>query len=413
MRLIMRTFFLITLFLTSFTIDTSMHAMRRIPTYPGRVRVYDTHTNEIVGAIATVGFLAAAGYGIYKFCQWLFTKTDEQIVKEATEILYQNNRAHEQIIQFFESGIAPITNDTLEQKQVINTINESLLDQLHVVIGQEFSSIEVCIHRLENSISQLLAAHDMLQARISKLHKFQGAAFTITQMEGQDNQILALATKIRFILAYLQSHAPYYKLAQSEQYVLEYYQNVLLLLGQFENDSTALIANLKLIIMRHAAQSHSLYPYKDYIEALGNTLSRLEHAIKSVNYNYQYRLATTKIELRNLQTIYNLLLVQNEYRQELRDYEKAQLEKQHIAAQQAQAAAAASHAAAAHAQASALQQQAWQMAHQNQLHAAQIQVAQEQNYIQAQQLYAQQQAPVVVTVVNPVIQEDPEVHVYL
>lgn len=370
-----------------------------------RVHVHHRHNSQaedLGKAVVAVGCIAAIGYGFYKLCDWLFSKTDVQVLQEAQNANNAAEKATNAYVEFFERkwGVFSSLSST-QKREIMHSLDEGILYQFAVAHAFR-NSVEYTILRdLSNSLTNAKAAHSMVVERVHKLHKKKDVTGMVTQLEAMQQVLQETIARIEFVYEYLHQHRSYYALINKEYQLLKRYENELNALKQFDSNPSALRESLRIAVMSHA-HSRMTYPYMKYIKTMGLEISDLSNQIDSLSCHYPERMAAARTLLARLQSIYNMLIIEDAYRQELRDYERAQLEKQRIEAEQAKAAAAQAAAHAAQVQANAMQQQAWEMQKQNQLYAQQNQLQAEQNAILATQ--------VIVDAVNPKPKQ--EVYIY-
>ena len=356
-----------------------VHAMRRAPVY---VVHHPRYQSPSVGDfIIGVGFLAAIGYGIYKLCDWLLYKSEEQILREANIVLLDAQRDYDEIIQIFAVNFNGIP-EQAQQKQIISSIQEPFLYPLALQFSRSYGSMQSFLNKVSGTISTIKSQHKAIAARINKLHKYNEKYSLRLQLEQLEQEVIKIENQLSFIEKYLKYHSSYFTLFEKEAAVRVRYEVELVAVEKSGNNHSYVREALRLAVMKNAAQHHHHYPYMYYLEIIGNDKTWLEQAIAHCQA-YPYRANAAYALLEKLHSFYAMVLVEEAYRQELRDYEKAQREMQLIHAQQSQAAAAHAHAQAAQAQAHAMQQQAWQLAQQNQLHQQQNEILQMQTILQA------------------------------
>ena len=357
------------------------------PAYAMRRPVYvvhpPRHQSYSVGEfILGVGFLAAVGYGIYKLCDWLLYKSEEQILHDANVALFDAHRDYDEMIHVFAVNFNGIPEEVAHQKQIISSIQEPFLYQLALQFSQSYGSMQSFLNKVSCTISALKSQHKTITARINKLHKYNEKYSLRLQLEQLEQEVIKIENQLSFIEKHLKHHTNYFNLFEKEAALLVRYEVELVAVEKSGNNHLYVRDALRLAVMKNAAQHHHHYPYMYYLELIGNDKSWLEQAIAN-SQAYSNRANAARSLLEKLFGFYAMILVEDAYRQELRDYEKAQLEMQLIYAQQSQAAAAHAHAQAAQAQAAAMQQQTWQLAQQNQLHQQQNDILQMQTILQA------------------------------
>lgn len=394
LRSIMNIFILSVLF-----VGSSTHAMG----YYHRLPVHHNSQAEDLGkAVVVVGCVAAIGYGFYKLCDWLFSKTDIQVLQEAQQINLNAEKSTSVYVDFFESKWGDLVSmENTHKRQLMRTLDEALLYQFAIAHAFKTSVEYTILSTLNSSLHNARSAQSMVIDRLHKLRKKNDKTGMITQLEVVAQSLQSTISRIEFVYEYLEQHRSYYTLLINEYKLIKQFDYEIRALNNNAQNPVQLRESLRIAVMRQA-NSQMTYPYMNYIQKMQSEIQALDHQINSLSCHYPERMAAARQLLATLNAVYNLLIIEDAYRQELRDYERAQLEKQRIEAEQAKAAAAQAAAHAAQVQAAAMQQQAWEMQKQNQLYAQQNQLQAEQNAILT--------AQVIVDAVNP--RPTQQVHVY-
>ncbi len=375
-----------------FSISSSC-AMYRYPARYPKNGVLDQCKNA-VGTAVGIGCIAAAGFGLYKLCEWAFSKSDQQVLKEATDTVERTCNSYDPMIVYFKLNLG-IAGNSHEENKIIHDVNESFLYPYACLLLDQHHTIGHITSTLGSHLSSIRESHKMVRDRIQELYKRNVHEYT-TALEYKEQQLGTLNQQLTFIHNYLAHHQNYFNLFECEASLLKKYDQELLAIDAYEHNSMLLREALRVAVMSRAAKEKISYPYMHIIEKITTDVNHLDRSIHALAYNYYNRVEAARLLSKKLNTIHSLFISDNSYHQEIRDYERAQLEKQRLEAEKAQAAAA-------QAQAAAMQQQAWHMAQQNQLAAQQLQATHQQNALIAANTF--------VHAINPT--PAPEVHVYL
>jgi len=378
------------------------YAMHYKPIYPKYGAPADDPVRDAGKFALGVGCLAAVGYGIYKVCDWLFTPTNEQILKDTSTTLNEAHKRAGYLIDFFENSIG-IPQNIRDQKRIINTVNEPVLYQFAMLIVQRKDSIDGAVSTIENTVYYLSKSRNSIADRLKKLYKHQEFPGIIAQLESLEQETAHMLICAEFVRDYLAAHKKYFTLYELEMRLLTTYAQELESLDRYAGYPDSLRPAIQMCVMKYANMHHASYPYMRYIEIINSDCSSLERLIDCISQNYTNRLGAARLLAQKLRAIYSMLLIADAYHQEMRDYERAQIEKQRIEAERAKAAAAQAQAQAAQAHAAAAQQQVWAMQQQNALQAEKNRIDNERNAI----LVAQ-------TLVNAVVQPPaPQYNVFI
>jgi hypothetical protein len=346
-----------------------------------------------VETVAAIGCLAAIGYGIYKFCDWLFTPSDEKVLQRGIDELQYAHLHYDGAIGFMEFHYSAIPDNVRDQKRLIQSVNEAVLYD-YAISYKKDTSINGILTNMGSVISSLQSAHTSLAERIKKLRNNDGNQSMITNMQQVDQEIIGLLCKLEFVHEYFSHHRSYYHLFDLEARLLHAYEFELNAINQSQMNPVYVREAVRASVMRQAS-ARTGYAYMHYVDRAQADCNALGGALGSLPYNYANRIGAAGVLLHNLKVIHTIVVAEDAYHQEVLAYKKEQLEKERINAERAKAAAAA-------AQAAAMQHQAWEMQKQNQLHAQQIRVDSERNAIMATQ-----------TIVNALNPPQPQVNVYV
>ena len=370
-----------------------------------RVRHYTrmhSGTNGVAKTVLGVGILAAVGYGLYKLFDWLFTESDQQLLSRCE---YAAQRVHDEcdnLIMFFSHhAIIPTTLNA--KKNCIESLHEPFLNQCQELFTAKKQLVKDRIYILDRYISDLCSVQSSLTNRITQLQARNKSSVHIYQMEKLHEKVVVLLETVEFIRSYLNYHVSYFEIAQLYTQLVSKYEPMLSVLSQYGTSSTQFAQALSITIMSTAAQSGDTFAYMHYAQDLSNDLERIKRLYNDLPYNYSNIASNTRILLQNLTVIYQTIIVDSKYHQELRDYERVCLEKQRIEIEQSKAYAAHMQANAARVQAEAMQHQAQELSAQNYLHAQQLQVDQQRNAL----LHTQNYLSAVTAM------QKPEVYVYM
>ena len=328
-----------------------------------RPHYHNSNSPTVVETVAAIGIVAAVAYGFYKLCDWLFTKTDEQILKEAKDCLAYGHDSCDREINVLKKEFGEFPESRKEQQKLIKEVNEDFL--YHYAI--QCPPIVRPGWALSEAPYYVAQAGQMASKRAAELRKKNSHAPIIKDLEKISNKLGIFHTEIVFANEFYQEHSAYFYLFDLETYLLKSYEFELSSLDYHANNPLYLREALRMAVMKKAAHDHVSYPYMKYIEQMEKDLKMLKERINSLSHNYHNRIKGSQLLLQRLNAIYDIVVSEDAYRQELRDYKKEMLERERIAAEQAKAQAAAAQAHAAHMQAQAMQQQAYALQQQNQL----------------------------------------------
>lgn len=339
-----------------------------------RPHYHNSNSPTVVETVAAVGIVAAVAYGFYKLCDWLFTKTDEQVLQESRQCWSTAHDNTKRYVDALKAGVGEFPESRKEQQKMIKQVDEDFL--YHCAVKKIYTNA----HTLSGYAQQVADAGLASSKRAADLRKKHSHLPIISKLENISNELGVLHNEIVFAAEFMREHETYFDIFELETCQLVAYEFELSSLDYHANNPLYLREALRMAVMKKAAHERVNYPYMKYVEDLERELKTLKHHIERLGYAYQNRNKGAHLLLQRLDAVYNIVVSEDAYRQELRDYKKEMLERERIAAEQAKAQAAAAQAHAAHLQAQALQQQAYQMQQQNQLQ-------QQQNAILASQAH--------------------------
>lgn len=326
------------------------------------------------------GCIAAVGYGIYRLCSWAFTKSDQQIVKEAENVLsHARNYVAVDLNPFYQSLVTVLAAGTL-QPESIHILEALLYD--HAVYHYTNRGV-ISVQGIPSLLTQLHCQHTQVKERLKTLKNNAASGIQIEQFEVLHQELASTIALFETLKKYLVPHQAYFDLFVKEAELRHVYESELNVVQSYGHDQSSLMVAMRAIILRRAAQRNLLYPYTDYAQQLKSDFNSLTQILKYQKYVYPNRAHGTQDVLGALDLIYNLIVVQDVYMQEKQSKYLASLEEERIRIEKTKAAAAQSHAQATLAQASALQQQAWNQAEHNRIERERNRILEQQNYINA------------------------------
>jgi hypothetical protein len=321
---------------------------------------------------AVLGCVALFGYGIYKLCDWFFAPSDEQVFQRGIDAVQNVHTHYDRMIGFMEYYYSGIPDNVRDQKKLIQSVNESLLYDFAISHKREVT-IDSMLINIASAISTLKSAHKNLAERMRNLRKKNNNPILLRNMEQIDQEVVGLLCRLEFIHDYFTHHRNYYLLFELETRVMRTYEFELNAIVTNQNPSY-LHETIHASVMMRQGSARNGYPYIHYIDCLQSDCNALSREMKGLSYNYANRLGAASVLLQHIQMIHTMLVTEDAYHQELRDYKKEQLERQRLEAERAQASAAT-------AQAAALAQQAYEMQKHNYLQAEQNRLNAERNAI--------------------------------
>lgn len=337
---------------------------------PNPRHFHNSNSSTIFETIAAVGLVAAAAYGFYKVCDWLFTKTDEQVLHEAKICFSDVCGKTDKYIQAVKKGLGQFPESRKEQQKVIQDASEEFL--YHFAVSKLYKIPGG--HTFVDYAQMVADAGKIASKRANELRKKQLHEPIIGSLEKISDELGVLHTEIVFVAEFLREHSSYFNLFDFESRMLRAYEFEITSLENYTTNSVYVREALRMAVMKKAAYERISYPYMNYIEQLEKDVKNLKQLIDKLAYKYHNREKGAYLLLQQMETIYHIVVSEEAYRQELRDYKKEMLERERIAAEKAKADAAIAQAHAAHLQAQAMQQQAYELAKQNQLQQQQNQI---------------------------------------
>ncbi len=348
-------------FLVVLSFSSSLLAMN----YAGHHHHHHADDHSLAKTIVGVGVLAAIGYGLYTFFDWLFTKTDEQVLKEAKKTLSNAFDATKNGILMIKEGVGEFPVCSKEQHKVIKNISEDFLYQSALARLYSYGhSFEKHAHEIDNALA-------MVHNRIAKIKKKNLPCPIMAKLESIALELEDTYRELSFCGAFVSEHASYYHLFELESKYMGFYEYELGSVDYHAHNPPYLREALRVGVMKKSSGTHNAYPYMAYVEIIERDIKKLEHAIAQLSYRYENRHKGSTRLLEKLTLVHTMVISEDAYRQELRDYKKEMIERERLAAEKAKADAAAAQAHAAHMQAIAMQQQAQALHEQNHILASQ------------------------------------------
>ncbi len=290
------------LFLCSFTVQSECHCHN------------DFETVMKAGAIG-LGAAGAAGalYGGYKLLDWLFTRTDEQVIADVMRLIQETEN--------YQSM------DSILLQYHINSPTSLIYESCLYDLGYEkiqADYIDTYISKLYRLTRRMRSEKRELSQRMVELPSYSSI---YSQMNPLYQQVQMRLPRIELLHALLKHHRGYYLLFEFESDIIGDYETELAIVQQ-AYDEYELTTQLKRFVMAH---NTNRYPYMKYIQMIEKDNKALQQKISRLSFTYPERLSAAKELGQKLYTITRMLIGTQEYHTELQLYQKEQWERERIA----------------------------------------------------------------------------------
>jgi hypothetical protein len=260
--------------------------------------------------IATVA--ASCGYGLCKLGQWLFKKSNDQILFEAENSYQHTHNEYSHLMEVW-------------QQEIYCPTDEALLRRLPL-------DNEKCIYSylrtLEDHLAHLKNHKKNLNERIEELEIKHNEIFMLNRMKKLEVSISQLHTFLTIIYKYLDLHKAYFNLYSDVKTLRKKYKNEF---EQSDNYSyNEQFFNKILIAIIMSNKDKSRYPYLHYVEMLESSISTLRSSLKNLTQSYCSVEENAYTLLQHLEYIHSLVIIHQPYHTELAERERNRLEEQRI-----------------------------------------------------------------------------------
>lgn len=348
--------------------------------------VYASNQSEFAACALAVGGAVVASYGLYTLCNWLFTPSDETLVKNCRNSL-KDAQIYSDYIDAIENEFGSVPKLS-EKPRMLNEVREPLLYQLAGKIHKK-QGISTLLYNLECVVRGMKESHNALQGRIYRLLKNNDCAIVspfFKEMQDLQEQSGQYLNKVGFAYEFLAAHISFFKLFEQESSLIRVYERELNALDMHGAYNTCpLSQELRIAVMSLGSKHTVPYPYIHYIQRLKSDIAELEKNLSHLAYNYTNRISAASALLNKLMIISDLLIIEDSYANELREQEKVRIEREKIQIQERQAAALEN-------QSWQMREQAIQLQRQNELKEKELRLEKERNAILWSQQF-QQPAP--------------------
>ncbi len=288
------------LILCSFTFQSQCH---------GRHDFGQTAMKAGVIGLGAAG-AASALYGGYKFFDWLFTRTDEQVVADVMRLLQEIERYQSMDSILLQYHI----------KSPTAFISESCLyDLAYAKIQADY--IDTYISKLYYITRRLRSEKRELSQRMVELPSH---STIFSQMNHLHQQVQVSLPRIELLHALLKHHRGYYLLFEFESDMIGDYETELNILER-TYDEYELTTRLKRVVMAHNTDR---YPYMQYTQMIEKDIKALQNKISRTSSAYPERYSAAKELEQKLYAIETILTSTSEYHSELQIYQKEQWERE-------------------------------------------------------------------------------------
>ncbi len=288
------------LILCSFTLQSQCH------------RRHDLGDTVVKAGVIGLGAAGAASalYGGYKFLDWLFTRTDEQVVADVRRLIQETER-----YQSMDSILLQY-----HVKSPTAFISESCLYDLgYEKIQADY--IDTYISKLYYVTGRLRSEKRELSQRMVELPSY---STIYSQMNRLHQQVQACLPRIELLHALLKHHRGYYLLFEFESDMIGDYETELTIV-EHVYDEYEFTTKLKRLVMAHKADR---FPYMQYTQILEKDIKALQYKINRLSSAYPERLSAAKELEQELHIINSMLTATSEYHIELQIHQQEKRERE-------------------------------------------------------------------------------------
>lgn len=291
-----------------------------------------------------------AGYGLYKLCDWAFSRTDEQIIADVETQMNRGQNDFNAGLTIIERGLSSI--DSLQNNRLY-PIEEPILYELalmhfnrHITNLNYSNSLRSLIDVLNSESRVITNRLDILSKKVAhdiSLHRIYN------HLNELSSKVTTFLTKLRFLHEYLLRHNAYFLLYETEASLLKRYDQELVVYTNYRYDTYACNQLIRGSVLK-INQSQE-YPFMKYAQKLQFDLNRLQENRVQAAYEYVNRLSAALELYDKLNAIYTIVITDPSYTHEIHAYQAAERERQRLEMERMKVAA--------------LQQQAWHLQQQN------------------------------------------------
>ena len=276
--------------------------------------------------IAIGAAVVAGGIATYSFFNWLFTPSDEQLLKQAHDVHSQLDANH----SFLSKKLSAFYDGYYEP----SVYSLPLLESLVPFINKK--SIDSYLRHIKDDICAGRKLVDQLKKRIEKLHKKK--EYETIQMYREfialTNILQSKLSSLEQIRHFLEFHHSYFRLMDIMVYVQERYHHEIshLAKAQAHDVGYGVRFDVALHVAHHA--NHHTYPYLHYFNKISSDVELLDARIKSLSSYYgDLKIEATGL-LRMLEFIKAAVRANDNYARELQAKQAYEFQQEQLRIQQ-------------------------------------------------------------------------------
>ena len=315
---------------------------------------------SVAAAALTVGTALITGYGIYKLCDWAFSRTDEQVIADVEQHLRRAHLDFDRGLSIVERGPHGMQDNSIDHYPALwhasmYSLEEPILYEL-ASMNLQSTTCASYTSSLSSLIDLLVSEHATLNSRLSALSETMRVQDcdlqrTYTHMNNLVGQVSCLLGRLRFLKEYMLDRYSYFSLYECEASLLGRYDQEIIAHDKYSYDLYALTHLVRACVLRSHVHDSYAYPYMAYVKKIQADLSRLNDQMAKCGYEYINRLQAAHELYDKLAKISSIVISDPSYNAEIRAYEIAERERQRLELERMKIAA--------------LQHQAWQLRQQN------------------------------------------------
>lgn len=300
-----------------------------------------SHDEDVCGDMAKVGIIggaiAASCYGIYQLGNWLFSKTDQQIVESALQAHNNAYTKYHTMLDILEGSYGNRSTHMINETLLYTLATAKLQDRY---INSYISDLDYSLNRVRSELRAVNRRFEGLQQEAVYNNAAYQAASEFKEVALRMNYLIP---RLEFLSQFLHYHKNYFVLYEQESDLYGRYDRELSVMNNGVDYQSRVYEIRKAIQTKF---SNVRYPYLSYKDALDSDLRELDNNIRNVLYKYDERICAARQLASSLADIRELVIRDTYYQYDLqakqndeREQERREIEKRKMRALERQARA--------------------------------------------------------------------------
>lgn len=292
---------------------------------------HSSDDNSGIAIALAVGGAALAGAGIYALCDWLFSRTDQQVLSDANTLIASIDARYTRLYEIFINHLGDRNTFSAASYTMPLLENIEYAELKNVSIGSYIANVSssvLALHKEHACIGKRLAALE------KRMHKDPQAGFMHRELQQASAKLNKRLVRLRSMQNFLEYHQPFFELLGANTAIYQKHCAILAQLA-YVMQYPAALAGLAPLIMASKDMQGQRFVYLSYYNQLTSDIRRLHNALHAVRVAYEPLASSSAALERDLELLSGIIRSSDRYAQEYHQHEVEEAQRKQLEIQQA------------------------------------------------------------------------------